>query len=406
MIQDKKIISISIFMSLGLLGMLFPAVGASLPGIEKFYHVGLSSSGIVSSLVQLGFALFCFCGGIISDFIGKKKVLVIGTLIYGAAGLMLAFSQSWVLCLILFFIFGMGSGLIFIASNTLVIELFHEKSGTFLNIHHTFFSFGSLIAPIIVRTLLANGFPWYSIFRFLGNISIGLGAVILLSNINIHAEAPNHSQKIDIPIASRYKTVLMEKKFIQLLIVIFIAIGVQFGLIYLLVSFLIKVRQIPFSSVSLIMSGFFGLILLGRLACSYLVSIISSYKIVLFLLLLLTVTLTAGWLTSGPLSYFLFAMTGLASSGLMPTLISIASSTLAPEIRATALGLLSMAGGLGGMLVTLTITKLADYTGFDYSFTLLILLSVVSVFLFLKIIIKVHPQNLWVTFGSDKSPSV
>ena len=387
MIQNKKIISLSIFMSLGLLGMLFPAVGASLPGIETFYNVGLSSSGIVSSLVQLGYALFCFSGGIISDFIGKKKVLVIGTFIYGGAGLMLAFSQSWLLSLFLFFIFGMGSGLIFIASNALVIELFQEKPGTFLNIHHTFFSLGSLVAPMIVRSLLAAGFPWYSLFRYLGIFSIGLGIIILLSRINMHAAAPERSKNPEITLSARYRKVFTEKRFIQLLIVVFIAIGVQFGIIYLLVSFLVKVRELQFGSASLVMTGFFGLILLGRLACSYLVGRLSSYRIVLVLLILLFITLAAGWLSSGPFSYFMFAMTGLASSGLMPTLISIASSTLEPGIRASALGLLSMAGGLGGMLVTLAITKLADYISFEYSFAILIVLSVLSGLLFLKIMI-------------------
>ncbi|HAK47545.1 MAG TPA: hypothetical protein DCO79_16690 [Spirochaeta sp.] len=387
MIKNKKIISLSIFMSLGLLGLLFPAVGASLPGIEKYFNVGLSSSGIVSSLVQLGYALFCFTGGILSDFFGKKRVLVIGAFIYGASGILLAFSQSWMLTTALFFIFGSGSGLIFIASNTLVIDIFPKKPGTFLNIHHTFFSLGSLIAPIIVRSLLMNGFSWFSIFRILGFMSLGLGIIILLSRMDLHTTKPSlNSKTTDIPLKIRYQKVLKEKRFIRLLVIVFLAIGVQFGIIYLLVSFLIKVRELDFGDASLVMSAFFALILLGRLSCSYLVSRISSYRVVLVLLVMLVLTLIFGWLTRGAISYVLFALTGLASSGLMPTLISIASSTLEPEIRASALGLLSMAGGIGGMVVTLSITELADYIGFNNSFTIMIVLSIISVILFVRII--------------------
>ncbi|MDC7227664.1 MAG: MFS transporter [Spirochaetales bacterium] len=385
MIQNRNIISLAIFMSLGLLGLLFPAVGASLPGIENYYNVGLSSSGIVSSLVQLGYALFCFAGGILGDFFGKKKVLVSGALIYGLTGILLAYSQTWGLSLVLFFIFGMGSGLIFIASNTLVIDIYAERSGTFLNIHHTFFSMGSLLAPIVVRALLANGYPWYTIFRLLGLTALFLGAIILSSRISSSSTPQAKYTATHASRLTKYKKVMTEKRFIHLLVIVFLAIGVQFGIIYLLVSFLIKVRGMSFGDASLVMSFFYGLILIGRLLCSYIVSRVSPHKVVLFLLFFLLITLTAGWLTTGTFSMIMFALTGLASSGLMPTLISIAGSTLEPTIRSSALGLLSMSGGLGGMLTTLVITNLADYIGFNTSFTLMIIISILSIGLFIRI---------------------
>ena len=385
MIKNKSLIALSIFMSLGLLGLLFPAVGASLPGIERFYAVKLSSSGMVSTLVQLGYAIFCLAGGILSDFFGKKRILVIGAFVYGVSGLLLSFSQSWILTLVLFFIFGSGSGMIFIASNTLVIDLFAKRSGTFLNIHHTFFSIGSLAAPFAVRGLLASGFHWYTIFQYLGVLAVVLGVLLSFSDTRIHAAGSGISRKDRPALSDKYRKVLKEKRFIQLLLVVFLGIGVQFGIIYLLVSFMIKVRGVDFSAASLIMSGFFALILLGRLGCSYIVSRISPFTVVLALLIMLAATLFLGWFTTGTLSLIMLSLTGLATSGLMPTLIAIAGSTLEPSIRASALGLLSMAGGLGGMLTTLTVTRLSDYMGFSGSFAVMIVLSVIAVVLFIRI---------------------
>ena len=78
-INNRIVISFFIFFSLGLIGLLFPSVGASLPFIEDHFNLSLSSSGQASSLIQLGYALFSFIGGIFCDSISKKYVLASGT---------------------------------------------------------------------------------------------------------------------------------------------------------------------------------------------------------------------------------------------------------------------------------------------------------------------------------------
>jgi fucose permease len=389
MIKNKAVFSLSVFSSLGLLGLLFPSVGASLPGIEEHYGMTLSSSGMVSSLVQLGYALFCFSGGILSDLFEKRTVLIAGSIVYGASGILVAYSPIWQLTLVLFFIFGAGSGLIFIASNTLVIDLFRERKGTFLNIHHTFFALGSLSAPFIVSALVQRGFEWYSVFRIFGVLSLVIGAVIMLSDVKpvplISAEKKREdSQSIKL----KYLAVLKNKLFLKFLLVAMLGLGVQFGIIYLLISYLMKVSLISHKEASLIMSSFFFLLLAGRLLCSFLVSRHSAYKIVLTLLISLTITLAAGWILEGTPSKIMFALTGLASSGLMPTLLSLASSALDEKVRAASLGFLSMTGGLGGMLVTLLVSGLSAYIGLKSSFLVLIFVSLISAVIFLQITLQ------------------
>lgn len=386
MIQSRTIISLSVFSSLGLLGLLFPAVGASLPAIEKYYNISLSSSGIITSLVQLGYALFCFLGGLLSDYFSKQKVLVAGTFLYGLSGILLAYSQNWYLNLVLFFLIGTGSGLIFIASNTLVIDIFNSRRGRFLNIHHTFFALGSLSSPLIVSSLLLKGLPWSRVFQLFGLFSIILGLLLIFSDISSHVSNQSVSgTNRNIAGLRQYRKVLLQKKFIKLLVIGFLVLGVQFGIIYLLVSFLVKVRFIVHHDASLIMTAFFALLLIGRLICSYLVSRYSAVNVILILLLSLSVTLTMGWITNGIVSQCFFALTGLASSGLMPTLLALASSILPTNVRGVSLGFISMAGGLGGMVVTLTVSGLAKYVGFNTSFLLLILLSLISTIYFIKI---------------------
>ncbi len=377
--------TVAVFSSLGLLGLLFPAVGSSLPSIETFFGINLSSSGFVPTYVQLGYSLFCFLGGIISDAFSKRNVLIVGCLIYALSGLFLGISQNWLLTLGLFFLFGIGSGLIFISSNTLVIDIFTNRSGTFLNIHHTFFAFGSLIAPFIVTGFISSGYEWFFTFRLLGVIALVIVAIIILSDMVFagkreHKVYTQEEQKE--PMLKKYMRVLKNKQFMKFLTITLLGVGVQFGIIYLLVSYLVKVRLTNPKTAGLVASGFFLGILVGRLICSYLVSRISAYYIVLSLLIVLTLTLVFGWLFEGKISLVMFALTGLGCSGLMPTLMALASSVIDKNVRAASLGFQAMAGGLGGMTVTAVISVLSELIGLDYSFLFLIIVSVVVTLLF------------------------
>lgn len=385
MTLTRGLFTLAMFSSLGLLGLLFPAAGASLPSVEQFFNFGLSSSGFISTYIQLGYALFCFFGGILSDRFAKKNVLITGAIIYASAGLLLGVSASWILTLALFFIMGIGCGLIFIASNTLVIDIYREKSGSFLNIHHTFFAFGSLIAPFIVNGFLAKGLGWFVTFRLLGSIALIIAAILFFTGMFSRSFIPqvnNQSSQNKEPITKKYMRVIRNKTFIMFLITTLLGVGIQFGIIYLLVSYFVKVRLTTQATAGLILSAFFFFILLGRIICSYLALKVSAYKIVLSLLILLLITLVLGWLTTGLFSMIMFALTGLACSGLMPTLLALASTVIETNVRAAALGFLAMAGGLGGMGVTTVISVLSESVGLHNSFIFLIIVSIAALILF------------------------
>ena len=79
----------------------------------------------------------------------------------------------------------------------------------------------------------------------------------------------------------------------------------------------------------------------------------------------------------------LLALTGLACSGLMPSLIALASHLLPKEVTGLALGILSMLGGLGGMGITKLVTWLAGRIGLEKAFLALVGLSLIALLFFL-----------------------
>jgi MFS family permease len=383
MIRNKYAILGMTFVSLGLLGALISAIGASLPLIQKFFTASIGQTGYVTVLYQLSYALFCFFGGFLTDFFGKNRVLSMGGILYGLCTLTFGLTSNFNVMLALFSLVGIGGGLLFIGANTMIVQLFPENRGKYLNLLHLCFAIGSVLASLLVSSFVVSGFRWDRVFQLLGIIAIGSGTFFLFTN----AGAP--SSTFDAAtlkgLLKKYKQLLGEKKFISLLVANTLAIGTQFGTIYLLVLFLTSTRGLPQARASLVLAAYFVLLGTGRIVCSSLITRYPITRIVTFLLVLLFSSLLVGWLTRGSFSIICFAITGLASSGLMPSLLALASHMLPKEVTGLALGVLSMFGGLGGMGLMKLVTWMAGYTGLNTAFLAVVFVSLVALIYFLGI---------------------
>ncbi len=372
MIRNRVAVALAAFCAFGLLGMLFPAVGASLPAIEDAFAVGIGRVGLILAGFQFGYTLFCLLGGLLSDRVGRRPVLFAGTLLYAAGGMLLGRPAGFAANVGLFVCMGMGSGLIYISSNTLVIELFPERRGTILNVHHLFYAAATLAAPVLMNTSLRAGRSWSAVYGLFGLAALALAAVFLLAR-------PAQQAALAVPRTEprragwpEYARLLGNRLFLILLAVGLLAIGVQFGVTYLLVSLLVRARGVPLSQASLVLSLFFLVVAVGRLACSWLAARYSNTRVILGSLLILSATLLAGWLTRGLPSLALFTLSGLAFSGLMPGLLALASTILSREVMGTALGLVATAAGLGGMVIPSLTSWLAASAGLGRAFVLIV----------------------------------
>ncbi len=373
MIRNRYAVLGMTFVSLGLLGALLSAIGASLPSIQDFFGISIGQTGKVSASFQLCYAAFCFLGGFLTDLLGKNRVLMAGGFLYGACTLILGIPSGFQANLFVFTIAGIGAGLLFMGANTMTIQLFPEQRGKFLNLLHLCFAIGSVLASLGVGAFLSLDLPWNTVFRLLGFLALATGLFFAFTD----AGAP--ARKLDSPmladLLAGYKKMFGDKLFLSITAANVLAISMQFGIIYLLVSFLKNTREISHAGASLMLAFFFVLLGAGRLVCSSLITRFSIVRILTILLSFLFVLLLAGWLTRGPVSIAFFVLTGIGCSGLMPGYLALASLTLPKEVSGLAVGLLSMFGGLGGMVLTRVVTLLAGSIGFDRAFLVVIVVS-------------------------------
>ncbi len=360
------------------MGAFFAAFGTSLPALRGYLGVDVEVTALLSSILLGGYAVTSLIGGILSDLVRRDKILMTGCFFLGIGMLLLgrlnsiAFTFAVVLCM------GISSGLILSSSNTIVVALYPERKGAILNIHHVFFGAGSLLGPLLLGFLLQHNYPWQNGFVALSFCLI----VLFLIFIRTYLPLVRPTEEVGFP--SRVKQLLCNRWFALLTLVCTTAVGTQFAIMFLSVSFLREGKGLSILLSSLILSLFFVSLIVGRMICGWLATRMSNSTIILLLLVFFAAVVIMA--EQGPqwISGLGIVVSGLACSGIFPCLLAL-TGTLFSDLAGTALGILSTMGGIGGMFLCWLIGFTSRFYGIEAGFGVLIFSSLISLAIFLTV---------------------
>jgi fucose permease len=157
--------------------------------------------------------------------------------------------------------------------------------------------------------------------------------------------------------------------------------GTQFSVIYLSVTFLKEAKGFTVVTASAVLSAFFIFMILGRLICGWLGPRTSNSRIILTLLFLSVVISFIGWKGHGWISAAGIMMTGLAISGVFPSLLALAGE-IYHDMAGTAMGFMVMMSGFGGMFFCWLTAWVSQKTGLGFGFIVPIASAVIAFALF------------------------
>src|SRR5438105_9232222 len=130
-------------------------IGSVLPSLQKEFHLGAFSVGLLAIASTLGIVISVIAAGWMADTIGRKKILVIGTAWYAVFSLLCGFAPTPTALVLLRFASGFGMGAIFPIPYAMAAELtprhFRGAMAGFLD---SFLSVGYLLAPLLAFALL------------------------------------------------------------------------------------------------------------------------------------------------------------------------------------------------------------------------------------------------------------
>jgi len=334
-------------------GMVVASIGPSLPGLASTTGVSLGVVGVVFSAYRGGYMLGSLAGGAALDRLPGNRLVSLGLLVMGAA-LALVPNLPLIAALVATFVMiGIAGGVVEVGGNTLLVWVYREKVGPWMNALHFAFGIGAIVSPFLIGQSLriTGGLPPAFVIAAILMVP-GAFALLLAKTPPSPSWSEADGGTADVPM------VLL----VSLFLLLYIGVESSFGgWIY---AWSIQVHSVTPPRAATLTSLFWGTVTAGRLLSVPLATRLAPRK-----LLVGTVIGTALSLalisTLGPTSELIVwiaaAGAGLSMAAVFPTTMSFAGRHM--RVTGSTSRWFFIGAGAGGMTIPWGIGQLMDSTG-------------------------------------------
>ncbi len=342
------------FYSYAVTGISVLIIGAILPFLLREFDLGYDGGGTVLALQALGNLCASFISGIVSDYVGRKPVLLFGALCFviGFGGIF--FISSSALLFVLLFIAGIGWGIM----NSVINAIINEVSGgrsDIMNLLHMFFAIGAFSAPFIVSILERVNISWQYSLLVLAAMAAILFIVFLIMPVPVH-----HRDKKNIGKSS--KLPFTNIRYYLFMALLFLYVGTENSINGWIVTYLDELGIMNKINPQDILSIFWVAIILGRLISAVISKYLSREMLILIFASGGGVSFVFFLLTQSPvlIAIWVFLM-GLLFAGTFPTIIANSGPIIHGSGAAT--GIMLSFGSLGGAVFPYINGIIAEFKG-------------------------------------------
>ncbi|KAH3729315.1 sodium-dependent glucose transporter 1-like [Dreissena polymorpha] len=154
---NRKLITVMLVLVWISMGMFFEVGGPTMVDLRMKYNT--SSADIARSVSAQGFGIFAgaLAGGLVIDAMRTWKFLVVtlAETIAIVAVILMPFVASLTWLWVMFFSVGIAAGLINVAGQRMLIEMWRDEAASPMHVIQMGFGIGALIAPLIINPFLA-----------------------------------------------------------------------------------------------------------------------------------------------------------------------------------------------------------------------------------------------------------
>ncbi len=327
------------FLLIGWSGLLVPSLIRS---IERDFAQTDAGIGIYYLVWAVAYASGSLGGGVVTERIGRRRVLIGATLAHGVGLAILTVVPPWEIVLLSAIPGGLGAGALDGGANGLILDLYQAARGRALNTLHLFFSLGALSSPLAVGQLVDAGVPWQGI------VIVTAFAVVPLAGLYVIAPLPHGRHATPrrdetggaTPIALRWPLLTLE-------VGIACYVAAEVGVSDWLVRFL---DTVPLGVATGALSLFWAGLALGRLVAARIADRFDNLQFTTVAITIAGVaTFAAVVVPSVGASIALFGLVGFASGPVFPMIVAIAGERF-PERSAAVGGLMTGAAVFGAVL--------------------------------------------------------
>ncbi len=178
-------VSVAIFMLL----LDITVVNVALPDIQRSLHSSFSDLQWVVNAYSLTLAAFLLTAGSLADLVGRRRVFVIGLVVFTAASAACGLSGSPLALNLFRAVQGTGGAMMFATSLALIASAFHgPERGLAFGVYGGVIGAAVAVGPVI-GGVITSGIGWEWIFFV--NVPIGIAAVFLTMSQVQESRDPN-----------------------------------------------------------------------------------------------------------------------------------------------------------------------------------------------------------------------
>jgi fucose permease len=338
-------------------GLMSPMLGVLLPT----YALPASQQGNLGLVNALGLLIASLAAGPVIDLTGTKLALLQGLTLLVLSLLGAPNAGGYSGLLLVYFVMGLGGGMVATAANSLVAGIVPERRGSALNFLNLFFGLGGILTTFAASYLLHPVALCYAV--------AALTALVLLVNAAVSMPAPSAEsfRLTDAPALLSHPILLL------LSLLLFLYVACEVGVWNWLKTYLMSAGFGAASAGGVVSYGFAFGILAGRLLFSRLK--LAARDVILGSAVLIAIT-TFAMLNLSSHSSIAAAVfcAGLAMSPVFPTTLALVGDYF-PRATATAMGIAIASGWLGLAISSRVIGSLAAAATLQRALLILPLLS-------------------------------
>ncbi len=314
------------FLSLFMFSFFLFAPSPILIEISNSLGVKPADFSLVFTFFTVGLIIGQLTANFYNKFFKRLNIVIIFYIFLILLSALLYFTNKLWIFYILYSLAGYSLGVIYIKANEYILESQVKNHARILTIAVTFFPIGALLTPIISVYIINNGYNWQLIYLVaLGFFVLLLALYLSITKNRKYIRNDKNNKKISA------KEVFSYKRRNLLFIVTCFAI-LFYAISETVIStwsptFFREARNFDLLSAGLIITIFWMVVIIGRLATSYFTGKASSLNIIFVLSIISVISLLLTVFLYSKISIFIsMAFTGLGFSGIFPLLIYYGSN--------------------------------------------------------------------------------
>ncbi len=366
---------------------LFAIVGIALYGLPFFYDFMTTEYGWSRTTVTSGNALgklivaplFGFIAGWLIDRYGPRRLMIVGSLIAGAALVGLGYFRS----LPMFYLFYVFNALGYVCAGPLPCQVlisrwFDKNRGKAMGIAYLGIGTGGALVPLLANKLEAS-FGWHTALMTLG-VLIVLISLPMAYFVRQPCGAQAAPEKpVEQPSAVSIKSILTNRNFYLLGFGSMCAIGVVGGVNQHLKLYL---RDLNFTQADAaqIISLVLLTSLVGRVLMGWLADLISRKYVMILIYLMVAAAIPLLLMPEFPGKIYLFAVIfGIGLGGDYMIIPLMAGDLFGVRALGRTMGIILVADGIAESVFPMMVGAMYDGTGHNYTIAFCVLIAVALV---------------------------